>query len=70
MGVDTTDRDIMNHLRQGNLLGLLMKHGIDAVPEMDGQNYSPNIIYISVEDPMNEGKTLIYTIETRDWSSE
>ncbi len=59
------------YLRQGILLGTLMKHGIDAAPTfVEGTgNYTPDTLIIKVPHPVND-TTLVYTVVTTSAEEE
>ncbi len=60
------DQEMTGYLRQGILLGTLMKGGVDAEPVyIEGsRNYTPNLLTIKVPHPTKDDTTLVYTIVT------
>ena len=57
------EQGMTGYLRQGMLLGHLWGSKIEALPIMDGSNYSPDKLIIKVPHPIND-TTLIYTLVT------
>ena len=66
------DQGMMDHLRQGNLVGHLWQKGVIANPvyEDDEVTYTADTLQVRMADPINEGKTLCFTLVTKEWRTE
>ena len=57
------EQGMIDYLHQGMLLGHLWGKKVEALPVMDGSNYSPNKLIIRVPHPTKD-MTLEYTLVT------
>ena len=66
------EQGMMDHLRQGNLVGHLWQKGVIANPlyEDDGTTYMVDTMQVRMPDPINDGKTLCFTLVTKEWRTE
>lgn len=60
---------VNDYLRQGMLLSELLRKGVNVTPEMEGFDYSPNVIIMKLDDPLGNG-TLVFTLKTKGWVVE
>ncbi len=60
------DQEMTGYLRQGILLGTLMKGGTDVMPVFveGSRNYTPDKLTVRVPHPTKDDITLVYTIVT------